>query len=346
MRLRAPEFATHTAGGQSWRVGILGTPRATLVLGLSMSRFDADMAQVRRAFLLAMPVALLLIAVGGWLISQRALDPVKALTRAAEGITAKGLDQRIETEHDALEFARLTTVFNEMLDRLEKSFNQAVRFSADAAHELKTPLTVLQAHLERAIQEAEPDSEQQRACSQMLAEVQRLKAIIRKLLLLSRADSGQLKLNRQPLNLTEALEAACEDVEVLAPDLVIEKKLTPDVWVKADGDLIRQVVQNLTQNAVKYNWTGGTVKLWLKEKQGAVKFTVANTGPGIRPKDRDKIFDRFFRGDKSRSRRVDGVGLGLSLSREIVRAHRGDIQLEDTPDGLTAFSMTLPATKS
>jgi len=346
VHLRAPEFSTRNAGGQSWRMGVLGNPNVTLALAFSMSRFDADMVQVRRAFLLAIPVALVLIAVGGWLISQRALHPIKALTRAAETITAKGLDQRIPAEKEAIEFTRLTTVFNEMLDRLEKSFNQAVRFSADAAHELKTPLTILQGRLEQAIQEAQPDSDQQRVCSQLLAEVQRLKAIIRKLLLLSLADAGQLKLNRQPLNLTETLQAVCEDAEVLAPHLTVEKKLTPDVWIHADAHLIRQVVQNLTQNAVKFNRPGGSVKFWLKEKRGAVRFTVANTGPGIPPEDRGRIFERFYRADKARSRRIDGVGLGLSLSREIVRAHHGEIRLEDTPDGITAFSMTLPATKA
>ncbi|MBN2309582.1 MAG: ATP-binding protein, partial [Candidatus Hydrogenedentes bacterium] len=124
--------------------------------------------------------------------------------------------------------------------------------------------------------------------------------------------------------------------------LEIRSEIEPDAWVLADADLIKQVVQNLTGNAVKYNQDGGFVSLGLRAGEGAVQFTIANSGPGIPPGSRAKIFTRFFRGDQARSRKVAGVGLGLSLAREIVRAHHGELRLDDAQPGITAFTMTLP----
>lgn len=243
-------------GGRSWRIGVMGNTRLTMILEINLENFNSEMQQVRNAFFIVLPVALLLIAAGGWLLAQRALRPVTALTQTAEQITVRGLDQRIPVEDKDKEFMRLITVFNRMMDRLEKSFGQAVRFSADAAHELKTPLTILQGQLEQAVQGAQAGSEEQRTYSELLEEVQRLKAITRKLLLLSRADSGQLSLSMELLDLSELLEDICEDTRILAPHLTVGKDIAPDLRVKADSDLICQVPRNLTDNAIKFNWEG------------------------------------------------------------------------------------------
>ncbi len=341
--LREPVFITRNAGGRQWRIGVLGTPGVTFVLGFNMERFNAETLQIRNAFLVALPVALALIALAGWWISQRALHPINVLTRTAEGVTAKGLDQRIPSKDIDAEFRRLITVFNAMMDRLERSFHQATRFSADAAHELKTPLTILQGELEQALQEASPGSSRQQTLTGLLDEVLRLKAIIRKLLLLSLADSGQLKLTLKPLNLTEAVEAVCEDMQILAPQLNVEQSLAPDQWVMADADLLNQVLQNLVSNAIKYNHDGGKVKLALRGDGKAVEFLIGNTGQPIADADRERVFERFFRGEKSRTRSVDGVGLGLNLAREIVRAHQGELRLRPPSKSMSVFSMTLPA---
>jgi two-component system heavy metal sensor histidine kinase CusS len=341
--VRTQALFTQRAGGREWRIGVLSNPDVTFVLGLNMARVNREMRGLRDAFLLALPAALLLIAAGGWWVAQRALRPILALTYAAEGITAKGLDQRIPEEGGDGELARLVHVFNGMLDRLERSFRQATRFSADAAHELKTPLAVLQGELEQALQEAPAASPQQQTLSRLLEEVQRLKTIVRKLLLLSLADSGQLRPHLERVNLSEAVEEAREDMAILAPDLKVETNLEPNVWVLADGDLLRQVIQNLGSNAIKYNRPGGTVALRLRAENGRVRLTVANTGKGIPAEDRARVFERFYRADRARNRRIDGVGLGLNLARELARAHGGDLRLEDTPEGWTAFTLTLPA---
>jgi heavy metal sensor kinase len=313
-----------------------------MVLGLNLDRFNAEMDRARNAFLVALPSALGLIAAGGWLLARRALRPVATLTRTAERITARGLDQRIPPSEDDAEFVRLIGVFNQMLDRLEKSFHQAVRFSADAAHELKTPLTILQGELEQALHAAPAGSPQQQTLNRLLEEVQRLKSIMRKLLLLSLADSGQLKLTLEPMDLSAALESVCEDTQILAPRLSVEPDITPGIRVNADRDLLRQVVQNLTGNAIKYNRKDGTIRFWLREDGPAVLLTIANTGKSIPSSERERIFDRFYRADPSRNRKIEGVGLGLSLAREIARAHHGDLRLDDSQDGIISFTLALP----
>ena len=343
--VKAHPFFTASAVGREWRIGVMSNPHTTFVIGRNMSRFRDEMRSLRTAFLVALPIALLLIAAGGWWVAQRALRPIRTLTTAAEGMTAQGLDQRIPLKDEDAEFNRLISVFNGMMARLEKSFRQAVRFSADAAHELKTPLTILQGELEQAVQAAPSGSPQQQMLGTLLEETQRLKTIIRKLLLLSVADSGQLKPNFEPLDLTAVMEATVEDTEILAPGLAIEHDIESGVWAAADGGLIRQVIQNLVSNAIKYNHPEGTIRFVLRRKDGKVMLTVSNTGTGIPAEDRDKVFERFYRADKARNRNVDGLGLGLSLSREIARAHHGDLVLDTTDEGTTAFTMILPGTE-
>jgi len=340
--LKMPEFSTRTAGGTEWRLGVMGNPDITLVLGLNMNRLKAEMAPVRRALLTALLIALLFVAVGAWWIARRALKPVAALTAAIQRVKGEGLDQRIGEHDQDREFAELIAVFNDMMEWLEKSFKQAIRFSADASHELKTPLTVLQVHLEQAVHAAEPGSDEQRRYESLAKELQRLKSITQKLLLLSRIDAGELKLNLRPLNLSELVAAIVEDTEILAPHIEVESELAEGLWVMADADLMKQMIQNLAANAIKYNRKGGSIRVKLDANAQVVRLAVANSGRGIPPEDRDKVFTRFYRGDKARSRRVGGAGLGLSLAREIVRAHRGELVLEDTREDSTAFSMRLP----
>ncbi len=345
-RLKTPEFFSRTAGGEKWRVGVMGSPELTIVLGLNLRRLNAEMAQARYGIFTSLPIALLFVAAGAWWMSKRALKPITAVTGAIKRIRAKGLDQRVPGEDEDHEFAELIAVFNEMMDWLEKSFNQAIRFSADASHELKTPLTVLQAQLERAVHEAEAGSEEQRRYVAFGKELQRLKSITQKLLLLSRIDAGELKLKLRPLNLSQLLEGIVEDTEVMAPALTVEDDLAPGLWVMGDADLLKQVVQNLAANAVKFNRKGGFVRFSLHADDSLVRFVIANSGEGIAPEDRDRVFTRFYRGDKAHSRGVSGAGLGLSLAREIVRAHHGELQLESGTGGDTVFSLTLPRAKT
>jgi heavy metal sensor kinase len=321
----------------------MATNRALMAMGVNLQAFRAEMWRVGLAFLSALPPTLLLSAVAGWLVSRRALGPVSRVTETAARITAQDLSKRIPARTEDKEFEDLITVLNQMLERLDASYQQAVRFSADAAHELKTPLTVLQGELEAALRESPADSESQRRNADLMGEVVRLRAIVEKLLLLARADAGQLQLRLESVDLAELVRETADDLTILAPNLTIRMDLADSAPVRADQDLLRQVLQNLASNAVKYSCDGGTVTLMLSTGDSGVCLEVANTGETVPEADRERIFDRFHRGDKSRGRRVEGVGLGLSLAREIVSAHGGRLELKDSRNGLTTFALTLPA---
>ena len=340
---KVAQFYTCEEGGQTWRIGVMGNPYMTLMIGADINEFNAGMAHLRRTYLLALPVALLLVGLGAWFLASRALRPVTALTRMAESVTAQGLDQRIPAMARDQEFNRLITVFNEMLNRLETSFQQATRFSADASHELKTPLARLQAELEQAQQTPVAELPPQQVYDSLLEEIHRLKSIIQKLLLLSLADAGRLQLKLEPTDVSAMLANVVEDAQAQAPELDIAAEISANLCVKADAELLEQALQNLASNAIKYNREGGAVRFALAAEAGRVVVRVSNTGAPIPAGDRERIFVRFHRADPARSGKVEGVGLGLSLAREIVRAHHGELTLEGSDADLITFRVTLPA---
>jgi signal transduction histidine kinase len=177
-----------------------------------------------------------------------------------------------------------------------------------------------------------------------LEEVQRLKTIVRKLLILSRADAGRLELSLEAVNISSLAESMLEDVKIMAPQLRINQRIQPGLKVNADPQLLRQVVQNMVSNAIKYNLPEkGVIYFRLACRKGAVHFRVANTGATIPPKARKHIFDRFYRVDQSRNDRVPGSGLGLSLALEITRAHKGNLVLDPPQEGVTSFTLSLPS---
>jgi len=345
MHIRGPVFSTAGAEHKLWRIVGIGNEAVNIFIAMDLAVFFAEIHRFVNFSLIAMPVALILLAGGGWLIARRALRPVGIIADIAGRITTRALDQRIPKTDADKEFTRLIDVINGMLGRLEKSFHQAVRFSADAAHELKTPLTILQGELEQALQEAPAGSAAQQHCGELLEEVQRLTAITRKLLLLSQADSGQMRLNPAPFCLSSALETMCEDIAILAPGIALNKKIEPNLHVMADSDLMNQALYNLITNAVKYNRKDGWIKLALCPEGSMVKFTIANSGEEIPVDDQERIFERFYRVSKSRDRTIDGAGLGLSIAREIVLAHKGELVLESSHNGITAFAMRLPLSR-
>lgn len=340
---KIPKFQTVTAARGEWRLGMLGTADTTLVIGLNYDRTRAELNRLRNAFLLSLAVALLLVGVGGWLVAGRALRPLRTIAETAERVTASGLDQRIPASNEDPEIARVIHVLNRMMDRLEASFRQATRFSADASHELKTPLAVMQGELENALQASRPGSPEQQLFSNLLEETQRLKTITRSLLLLAQADAGQLKLALEPVDLSAELENMIEDAAVLAADarLQFDVQLPPQVCIKADRPLLHTALFNLINNAIKYSEPDGKIEIWLESAGDRITLTIGNTGPGIPPAEQAKIFERFFRVSRETTSRVEGIGLGLSLAREIVRAHGGELSLRESRAGWTVFQLRL-----
>ncbi len=338
---KPPKFFTEKAAGSAWRFGVLGNDEVTLVMGLNQQEVEQELNRVRAVFLLTLPVALFLVGLGGWVVAGRALRPLKSIADTAERVTARGLDRRIPEGSENPEASRVIQVLNRMMDRLEASFRQATRFSADASHELKTPLAIMQGELENAVQSAAPGSPEQQLFSNLLEETQRLKTITRSLLLLSQADAGQLKLALEPVDLCAELNGMIEDARVLAADSRLQFDVTvpPQLRLEADRALLHTATFNLINNAIKYNEPDGKISIRLETEGNKIVFTIGNTGPGIPPADQSKIFDRFFRVDRVNTPGVDGLGLGLSLAREIVRAHGGELSLQESRAGWTCFEL-------
>jgi two-component system, OmpR family, heavy metal sensor histidine kinase CusS len=339
---KLPRFFTARTTQGAWRIGVLGNDELRLAIGQSYELVQAELVRVRTIFLITVPLALALIGAGGWVVAGRALRPLNRIARTAEQVTARGLNQRISASEDAPEISRLIQVLNGMMDRLETSFHQATRFSADASHELKTPLAVMQGELEQAIQSAAPGSAEQRFFGRLLDETQHLKRITSNLLLLAQADAGRLKLALETVPLSEELAGMAEDAQILAAEtqLQFELKLQPGVRVIADRGLLRMALLNLIQNAVRYNEPGGSVGLSLVGGP-ETELTICNTGPGIPAPDQPHIFERFYRVRQSRSLPGEGMGLGLSLAREIILAHNGVLQLQESRPGHTCFTVVL-----
>lgn len=337
------ELRTYFGGGTQWRIGQTRRGDVLVQLGVNTTLSEAQLKVSIGRFGAA--IVLLCLMVGGvaWYLAGRAMRPIEHLTGVMERIRASDMRQRVSADDEAVEFDRLVTVFNDMLDRLERSFLQSVRFSGDAAHELRTPVAILQGELERAFERASDNPELEQALADMLDEVRRLDSIVRKLLMLSRADAGQLQIPMQPLDLVPMLRELADDLDMMAPERPLRLELPPRMDALGDADLLRQVLQNLVSNAVKYGVPEGWIAITARRAGPGWQIDVANASAGIAFEHRDRLFDRFYRADEAHNRRVAGVGLGLALAREIARAHGGELRLAECTPMQVTFSLTLPA---
>ena len=336
-------LAEFMSGGREWRA-------ARIARAGSQSHVAADLAAIRAELWKALrqisavagPIALLLTLAGAWLLSGLALRPVNRLRESMKSVDERALDRRLPAEREAREFRELIASYNGMLERLEASFNQASRFSADAAHELKTPLTVLRGQIERAVARA-TTPELQGSLAEMLDEVGRLASISRKLLLLSQADAGRLALRPVSVDLSEMLRDRIADTKMLELGLSISTSVADGLRLPADEELLGQVLNNLLGNALRYTPPGGRIEIQARALGSGVEVRFSNSTRRIPQAERSRFFERFYRGDASRNRGVDGHGLGLSLSRVIARAHGGDLVLEPSAETEVVLRLTLPA---
>ncbi|MCG8526935.1 MAG: ATP-binding protein [Opitutales bacterium] len=329
-------FETITLNNEHIRMLILPADRTVMLFALNLSQIESEMKETSKAFYLALPLAVLLSGIGAFLLAGRALGPVRKLSKSAQSVNARGLDHRIEKNREHLEFSRLIDVYNAMLDRLEKSFTQAKRFSADAAHELNTPLTILHGHLDDAIQSASAGSPDQERYVMLMEEVTLLRDIVDKLLMLSKADGGRLRIDLKPVEFSTLVESVLEDAEVMADHLSFAISIDLGLEVNGDAQLLRQLVLNLLSNAIKYNREKGIVSVRLTSNSDEVVLSMTNTGEQIPNDKAEQLFERFYRVDSARNRKKQGLGLGLSLAREIAVAHNADLILaENVKDRIT-----------
>jgi two-component system heavy metal sensor histidine kinase CusS len=345
--LYKPIFSTIETDGKTWRVGVFGNPRSgiTIQLGLDVDLFAADLSSTARAFVLALPGALLLVAAGAWFAARKGLAPVQQLSEKIETLDLATANERLDAASADTEFSRIIGAYNSMLDRLERSYRQATRFSADASHELKTPLAVMRATVEKGLRECPDGSAEQRSFSGLLDEIDELQAIIESLLLLSRADAGRLATNRETLDFSAWMQPLMEDAELMAEErqITLNTSLTPGLTIQADPVLLYRCIHNLLRNAVAYNREGGEIDCRLTESAGRAILTVSNTGETVPETERERIFDRFMRGTNAGGTGGGkGLGVGLSLAREIATAHGGSLVLADKEPGRTTLILSIP----
>jgi signal transduction histidine kinase len=350
--------------------------RGRLVNVLQVGMSLEGLLRERQNFLWALatltPLGLILAGGGGWLLARRVLRPVDQMTQAARRIEAERLAERLEGAEADDELGRLARTLNEMLARLEAGFAQVRRFSADASHELRTPLTILKGEIEVALRSAREPAEYERVLASALEEVGRMARLVDDLLMLSRADAGALRWDREPVELDRLAEEIAKQGEVLgrARGIQVTIESLEPLIARGDEQRLRQLLLNLVDNAVKYTPPAGRVTLSLRRAGGEsdglptpspeavpnrpiaqspnrppiewAEIAVQDTGVGIPPEALPRIFERFYRVDGARSREAGGTGLGLCIAKTIAEAHGGTIRVQSAPGAGSTFTVLLP----
>lgn len=302
----------------------------------------------RRKFLLILaavfPLSLLFAATGGWLLARRALAPVDQMTTTVQKITGENTSRRLHETDNGDELDRLAKTINAMLCRLDTVIGEMRTFSADASHELQTPLTILRGEMEVALLKPRTDEEYRQVLRSGLEEIERINHLVAGLLLLARADSGVLILDRSPIDLVQLVTKVCLQLANLARKKEIELVgLSGEAhYVMGDSDHLHRLLVNLVENAIKYTPDGGRVFLSLEIIKKDLVLHITDNGIGIDKILQQKIFERFYRIDLARGGKTAGVGLGLSIARSIALAHNGRISLVSSPHKGSTFSLYLP----
>lgn len=318
-----------------------------VVAGSSVSSIAFIGSEQFGVFLLIAPLVVLLSVIVAHMITGRALRPVDEIISEVSALTdGRSLHRRLPQAEGDDELARLSATLNAMIARLEQSFSGLRRFTADASHELKTPLTVLRADIERAMSAGPRSTEGLVALEEALQETARMADLVESLLTLARADEGRFDLHREPVALIPLVIDVAETAQILGEEAGLKVSATPleEATVLGDALRLRQLFLNLVTNAVKYTSRGGRVDLSLVRRGDMVEFAVRDTGFGIAGADLPYVFDRFWRADRARSRTSErgGVGLGLAISQYIAHAHGGSITVASRLGRGSTFTVSLP----
>jgi heavy metal sensor kinase len=325
--------------GRSYAVQT-GVPIADLLDTLAMFRL----------YLLGFaPLLLAGAATGGYWLSRRALAPVDAIVETARQIGGANLGSRLEQLDTGDELQRLSDTLNQMLDRIETAFRRVTEFTADASHELRTPISLIRTEAELVLRRSRGEAQYQEALQHILREAERTTGLIEELLVLARADSGRESLKMQLVNVCDLLGRVAESWRRVATMSNREFRAnlgTTEVLLMADENALRRVSDILLDNAFKYTSAGGIVELVLERKGDAVLIAVRDSGVGLGAEEQPKIFERFYRVDKARNRETLGAGLGLSIAQWIVQQHGGLIRVESELGHGATFTVELPASKA
>jgi len=316
-------------------------------LGMPLSSHTKILRGFSWIFVGVIPVGLVLGGILGWFMAGRALTPVKDVALAAQRISGSNLRLRIPTREAGDELDYLILTFNRMIERLESSFQQMKQFSTDVSHELRTPITAIRGQLEVALFTAKTTEQYREAMFNALQDIDRLSQIVRALLLLSQAESGQLALQKSRLNLREVAVDLVDQFQLPAEaaGVRLEADLPDECFVEGDRVQIERMITNLLSNALKFTPAGGEVRLRVVSTPERVEMVIEDTGRGISTEHLPHIFDRFYRvpGSGTAPNPEQGLGLGLSFVAWIVKAHHGKIEVDSVPGKGSRFTITLPA---
>jgi two-component system, OmpR family, sensor kinase len=323
-----------------------GPDGSTILIGRSIQRELAGLANLRLSLLTGGAMIMLVGVAGGFALTRRALSPIASMSDAARAISGSDLSSRIDERRIKSELGPLAKTLNGTFDRLEGAFQRQAQFTADASHELRTPLAVILSSSELALSRPRGTEEYRVALESNLRASKRMSSLVESLLVLARADADALVLNYAPFDLRQAAD---DCVDLLLP-VAMRRKVSLEaggdaVEIEADRGRILQLITNLLGNAIQYNREGGSVKITVARDESHATITVADTGIGIPPADQARIFQRFFRVDKARSRESGGCGLGLAICQSIINAHGGSVSFSSTPDLGTTFVVRIPISK-
>jgi heavy metal sensor kinase len=314
-------------------------------LAYPLDDFYEALARFRRVLFLSSPLLLLLASAGGYWLSRRALAPVDQIIREARSIGAQNLSSRLVVPHTRDELQRLSETLNGMLARLEQAFRRITQFTADASHELRTPVALMRTRAEITLRRPRSEEEYRETVRQILEELQKTSSLIENLMLLARADSGAEALPRARINIVESVGEACFEGRALAETKQIsflEELPQSPLWIEGDANSLRRLFLILLDNAVKFTPPQGRITVSLRSGDGCALAEVRDTGIGIAADDLPHIFERFFRADRARSRETGGAGLGLSIGQWIAEAHGGSISALSRPGEGSVFQVRIP----
>ncbi|HKW99444.1 MAG TPA: heavy metal sensor histidine kinase [Bryobacteraceae bacterium] len=322
---------------------VFGGKQYVVIAVESLESIQSELAVVRRVLYLALPLVLLIAGIGGFLLAARNLAPLRWMADQARNITDKNLHNRLDVGNAQEELQVLSDSFNELLARLDQSFETMRRFVADASHELRTPIAVIRGEADVALGHERKPQEYQESLAIIQDEARRLSRLVDDLLNLARADAGHVNLRLEEFYLNDLLAECCRSVQASAGahDVQVECSCPADVVFRGDQELLRRLVLNLLDNAVRFTPAGGKVAVRLETAEGGVCIQVADTGVGIPPELAAHVFERFYRGDQARSRQNGGFGLGLSIVKWIAESHNGTVQLESRPGKGSTFTVLL-----
>jgi len=315
-----------------------------LEVGSSLVKLENMKRSLLHIFLIVIPVVLAVANIGGFIIFNKSFSPIILLSNEMKKITAHHLYKRLPDLEGDDEIATLYKAINDMIARLEKSFEQIKQFSGDASHELRTPLTIMKGEVELALRSERTKEEYQEILVSVLEEIERMTNIVENLLLLAKSEAGEILIDKKEINIKEIVYELCDQLEMFASERNVSLIFNEleDANIIGDKLRLRQVFTNLIVNAIKYNVEGGKVVIKIENSPNGVLVVVEDTGIGIKPEEINKIFDRFYRSDKSRKREVGGAGLGLSICKSIIEAHGGYIDVESEFGKGSKFSVWLP----